>query len=300
MKRLLTAALCLILLLTLPACGFSLPDKEYTRPKETLPPETYGSDDVTGLAPGEYTRLGEETIEDFESGITTRTEYLFDKDGFPSGLTVWENGIEIRHEDWETDARGNLTKNTVTYLDGETEIWEYELTYNAYFDIAKKVCSLNGDWQYTYDYEYIANPYRLTFINVAQAGTDCPPWYVFGYKDNRLVNIIEIYPHAPEDYRIKGSIERSREEEYDESGNLTNRRVSLGMIDGFYQTYYEKFAYEGNAVTISRFKGGGTDLLMTAVETYDDAGSLISREEFSPDGQLLRRTSYSYRSVTVK
>lgn len=298
MKKLLSTLLCLSLILSLSGCGFSFIHEEYTQPEETMPPETYSSEEVAGLEPGTYYYLMEETIEDFETGITTRTEYIAGDRAPRVGLIVYENDVEVRREDWEVDAQNNITKNTVTVNGEVTEVWEYELTYNAYFDILKKVCTLNGQWQYTYDYDYIADPYRLRRIYVEQAGTDNPPWYVFAYKDDRLAFINELYADTPEDYGKNGSSPRGVDLAYDQDGNLENRRVRE-KNGGFYDVYYEKFAYDGNHVTVTRFDGGPNDLILRAEETYDDAGNLLLREEYSPEGELLRRITSVFTSITI-
>lgn len=299
MKKLISTLLCLILISSLSGCGFNLIHEEYTRPKETMPPETYSSDEIVGLEPGTYYYLMEETIEDFETGITTRTTYIPGDSAPRIGLIVYENDVEVRREDWEVDARNNITKNTVT-LNGEvTEVWEYDITYNALFKPDKKVCTLNGQWQITYDYVYgTTKPFNLIRILVEQPGEELPPWYVFAYKDDRLAFINELHADTPENYGKNGSSPQGVDLSYDKDGNLENRRVRE-KNDGFYDVYYEKFNYEGNHTTVTRFEGGPNDLILRAEETYDDVGNLILREEYSPEGELLRRITNVYKTVTI-
>lgn len=299
MKKLLSALLCLSLILSLSGCGFGFIHEEYTRPKETMPPETYSSEEVSGPEPGTYYYLMEESIEDFETGITTRTEYISGDSAPRVGLIIYENDVEVRREDWEVDAQNNITKNTVTVNGEITEVWDYELTYNALFKLDKKVCSLNGQWQITYDYVYgPTKPFNLVRILVEQPGEELPPWYMFSYKDGRMVSIGEYYADTPEDYGKNGRGEYTMDLVFHEDGKLENRRVTE-KNGGFYDVYYEKFAYDGNHITITRFDGGPNDLILRAEETYDDAGNLLLREEYSPEGELLRRTTNVYETVTI-
>jgi len=298
MKKLISTLLCLILILSLSGCGFGFIHEEYTRPNETMPPETYSSEEIPGLEPGTYYYLMEETFEDFETGITTRTEYIPGDSAPRIGLIIYKNDVEVRRENWEVDAQNNIIKNTVT-VDGEvTEIWNYELTYNALFKLDKKVCTLNGQWQITYDYVYgTRKPFNLIRILVEQPGEELPPWYMFGYKNNRMVSIGKYYADTQEDYGKNGRGEFTIDLVFLEDGNLENRRVTE-KNSGFYGVYYEKFAYDGNHVTVSRFTGPD-DLILRAEETYDDAGNLLLREEYSPEGDLLRRITHVYEKKTI-
>lgn len=301
MKRILSVLLCLSLILSLSACSFGFIHEEYTQPKETMPSETYSSEEVSGPEPGTYYYLMKETVEDFETGITTRTEYIPGENAPRIGLIVYENDVEIRREDWEVDGQNNITKNTVTVNGEIAEVWEHELTYNALFKLDKKVCTLNGAWQRTYDYIYSSEkPFNLIRILVEQPGGELPPWYQFGYKDDRMVMWGEYYAYDDDmkNYGKNGSAIHSLDLVFDEEGRLENRRVTK-KNDGFYDSYYEKFAYDGNHVTVTRFDGSPDDLILRAEEAYDDAGNLLSREEYSPEGELLRRITCVYESETI-
>jgi len=300
MKKLTVFSLALALILSLSGCGIRFVSESYTQPEETLSPETYGSSDVAGLEPGIYYYLMEETVEDLTTNTTTRTEYIPGNDVPRIGLIVYENDVEIRREDWEVDPRNNITKNTVTENSTVTEVWEYELTYNALLKLDKKVCTLNGQWQITYDYVYATKkPFNLVRILVEQPGEELPPWYAFAYKNGRLVDIRELFSDTPEDYGKNGSSPRYRQEEFDENGELTNRRVSLGWEGGFLKTYYEKFDHQENHTTITRYDNSPNALMLRIEEYYDDAGNCILREEYSPEGELLLRITREYTSVTV-
>lgn len=251
MKRIAALLLILALALSLSACSIRLTHKVYTRPEETLSTETFDSDEVPGLEAGTREYLMEEIVEDLVTGTVTRTEHIPDSDGIPVGLVIYENEVEIRREDWELDARGNIIRNTITENGEVTEVWEYELTYNVNYDIDQRISTLNGQWQKTEDFVYQnKEPYAILHIYVNEAGNDDPPWYNYSYKDGRVWDYNEWHAREPESYGKSGYGVYSENYRYDDNGTLVTVKVTKSD-GGFYRETWDDYSYDNETGTIT-------------------------------------------------
>lgn len=276
MKRLLTA--CLILaLFSLCGCAVPIGAEVYTLPPTEPPPtERYTSDEVNGLEPGIYHYLMTETTEDCLTGVTTRTEYIPGEDHPRIGMIQYENGVEIRREDWELDVQENITKSTVTVDNSILEVWEYELTYNENHNLVTRECSRNGEWQYTEELNYAPKyPDRLVIRYVSFPGEDNPPWYSYEYNDDgSLRRISRIQAKEAKHYKISGQSTHQQTMTYGEDGRLLENRIWAPLETGGYLNQTEVYSYDDENMTVT-------------IHTYDG------------DDNLLSVTTREYIAVTI-
>ena len=302
MKKAIILLLILTLALSLNACAFAFTHEVYTRPQETMSPETFTGDQVPPLEESPQTYLMEETVEDLVTGTVTRMEFIPGPAEFPApiGLILYENDAEVRREDWVLDNRGNIIQKTVTVNGDVTEAWEYQLTYNANFDIDERISTLNGQWQKTEDFVYqTKEPYAIRSIYVTEEGNDDPPLYSFSYTlDGMPYDFSIIHAYESGGSGKNGYAVYNVTVSFDDQGKLENRRVSK-KNEGFYDVYYEKFAYADNHTTISRYDASSHDQILRIEETYDDLGNLILSEEYDLENTLLRRTTRNYLTYEI-
>lgn len=276
MKR--QTSVCLILLL-LSLCGCAIPigTEIYTTPAtDPTPTERYSSNEVSGLEPGIYHYLMTETIEDLTTGVITRTEYIPGEEHPRIGLIRYENGEEVRREDWELDVQENITKCTVTEDHSVSEVFEYELTYNENHNLVTRVCSLNGEWRYTEELKYAPKyPDRLVIRYVSFPGEDNPPWYMYEYYDDgTLHQINRIQAREAKHYKIAGQVNHQQTMVYDEDGRLLEKEIWAPLETGGYLDQTEEYSYDEENLTVT-------------IHTFDQ------------DDHLLRITNREFIAVTI-
>lgn len=275
--RRLFAALLILALLTLSACAIPIGAEVYTTPPTDPPPtERYTSDEVAELGSGVYYYLMTETIEDQVAGVTTRTEYIPGEDHPRIGMVQYENGEEVRREDWELDVRENITKCTVTVDNCIQEVYEYGLTYNEDLNLVTRICNLNGQWQYTEEFQYAPKyPDRLVCRYVSFPGEDNPPWYLYDYyDDSNLWHISRVQAKEAKYYKISGSVDHKETRIYGEDGRLQENRIWEPLETSGYLNETQIYSYDDDALTVT-------------IHTYDG------------DDNLLRITTREYAAVTI-
>ena len=59
---------------------------------------------------------------------------------------------------------------------------------------------------------------------------------------------------------------------------------------------YAVYSYDGNVTTITTYDGQD-NMTGKTVETYDEAGNILSREQYGPEGELYNRAAWTYTEI---
>lgn len=292
-KKILSAILAALMLLTMTACN---------QGGETEGTGEAGANADTGTRyfPTEF------IYEIVTTGQEQKAEYTYDEDWNLIRLVMTMDGTEAGIVDYEVDEHGNLVKQTNT-VNGMSQAAIYENTYDESGNLIQQAQSVDGQTAVLTQAEYDENG-NQTYAKTTQ-------YNAYGFMVNE--SWFDANGNVTREAADYGDGSSSvTEYTYDDAGNLltttttdvTGTSTSVceyadGRLSRVTDTnsfgevsQYALYSYEGNVTTCTTCDGRD-NMTGKTVETYDDAGNLLQREYYGPEGELYYRSTWIYVEV---
>jgi len=176
------------------------------------------------------------------------------------------------------------------FEDGEPSEKGYKNSYKEYDrngNVTKEEYYRRGDIDQELSYKYDRNQNKTEYVNYSAEEDEIRFKQTIDYneKGNKIKeNRYNGSEHHVIDYHYNGDDKLSRIVKSDLDDNVIQKRV---------------FSYKGNVANIRVVNDEGT-LISRIVNKYDGRGNLVEYTEFTPDGQRIKKITYTFNEKNLK